>query len=571
MSDQNTLEILITTKAELAGAQALRDSLEQSIGKAKALGNVDEVKKLSGELTTVNGSIKAATGANAELAEAEKEGAAATEFLHKNHRQLHTLFGLMPGAAGQAGASMLQMLRGPIGPALALGLIIKKLGADFSEWQANLDAVGAAAAKSPFSEAIKQIGTDMETARSKAQAYIDTIATISQHEVTIAQALSSQLSLMHALAAARDAEAKAKEAADKAKVDFDTKMGNIRPDQAIIQEAGIEAQAAKDEAAAKKKNKADDETAKQAALSKSIFKQRELDAAAAQAEQELLAAQKHRDRVKDFGPEGKVDFTTVAPNNNQISGTNIIKTESGLSLTEATSKAQEDRDNWEKNVGTAQKRLADAKKVEKSGINVPGNDVAGAEKLLQETLGYYQMAEGQLNRFRQMRRQYDQANSPEANRDLQKKETAANEAQTKGKDNATESDRLKRELEQAMKENAAATAQIDSELAARLTAIMSQAVDKLAETKLGKEVKTGAALSDKYNGGDALSAAESDFVMQLDAALGGHAKTLAEAAARAGKYNDSAQTFYNQLLTLTTKGFEGQQKQLDQLFVLVNQ
>ena len=58
MSDADkSLNIQITTTAELAGAKALENQLEQSLGKAKALGNSDDVKKFSEQLTTVRGSL----------------------------------------------------------------------------------------------------------------------------------------------------------------------------------------------------------------------------------------------------------------------------------------------------------------------------------------------------------------------------------------------------------------------------------------------------------------------------------------------------------------------------------
>ncbi len=79
--DQKTLDILIRTKAELAGAKSLEQSLEQSIGKAKALGNLPEVEKLSAQLTTVRGAMKAATDASGELAAEEKDLSASMEHL----------------------------------------------------------------------------------------------------------------------------------------------------------------------------------------------------------------------------------------------------------------------------------------------------------------------------------------------------------------------------------------------------------------------------------------------------------------------------------------------------------
>jgi hypothetical protein len=76
MADQ-TLDILIRTKAELAGAQAAARALEQQIGKAKALGQ--DYGALKTQLDKVNASIAAAAPAS-EAAASALQGFAARAF-----------------------------------------------------------------------------------------------------------------------------------------------------------------------------------------------------------------------------------------------------------------------------------------------------------------------------------------------------------------------------------------------------------------------------------------------------------------------------------------------------------
>lgn len=72
--NQKTLDILIRTRGELAGAKEVEASLERDIGKAKALGNTEELKKLTPQLDSVREAIKKNGVAMEEsLVEGEKE------------------------------------------------------------------------------------------------------------------------------------------------------------------------------------------------------------------------------------------------------------------------------------------------------------------------------------------------------------------------------------------------------------------------------------------------------------------------------------------------------------------
>ena len=57
--------------------------------------------------------------------------------------------------------------------------------------------------------------------------------------------------------------------------------------------------------------------------------------------------------------------------------------------------------------------------------------------------------------------------------------------------------------------------------------------------------------------------------LTLDAALGGHAQNLKEAADHIEKFKDDTGAFFDAVLKLALNGFGAQQKQLDALAILV--
>ncbi|HEV2691933.1 MAG TPA: hypothetical protein VG347_03480 [Verrucomicrobiae bacterium] len=95
------------------------------IGKAKALGK--DYSELQTQLNKVNSSLKEVSPELTKLGEKEEEASKSAEFLHHNHRQLHTLLRMIPGAAGEASESLLAMSHGPVGPALALAGVFRML------------------------------------------------------------------------------------------------------------------------------------------------------------------------------------------------------------------------------------------------------------------------------------------------------------------------------------------------------------------------------------------------------------------------------------------------------------
>ena len=172
--DQKVLEILLKTRAELAGAKQLEESLERQIGAAKALGDVDGLKKLQPQLEAVRGSIKAATDGNTDLAAAEKESSEAAEFLHHNHRQLHMMMHLVGGEAGHAGAALLNMFRGPVGPILALVGLFELVKGKIDETEAEAEKLSDELAK-PMGAGIEAYRKSLDEAKTELGKFLSSL------------------------------------------------------------------------------------------------------------------------------------------------------------------------------------------------------------------------------------------------------------------------------------------------------------------------------------------------------------------------------------------------------------
>jgi hypothetical protein len=547
--DQKVLEILLKTRAELAGAKQLEDSLERQIGAAKALGDVDGLKKLTPQLEAVRGSIKAATEGNTELAAAEKESSEAAEFLHHNHRQLHLLMHEMGGEAGHLGGALLNAFRGPVGPALALGGIIALLKNKFDENAEAMKAAGEEAAHGDFKQGIEEITTATEKGQSKLEAYAETVAKIAQHEVTIAQALASQLAQMHAISAAREAEAKAHEAALAAETKRKTAAGELSPEQAVLNETAAAIKAAKDEAARKKQD-ADDEVArKQDAFNQSVLKQRQLDADVAEKSQAFAREQGHAESLK--------------------------KNFSGDDFEKRLKAAKEKQADAERELQDA-RDTADNYRKATTGPNGERTGIAEGQQAIYDAAvrraqEAFNDASATPNLLERGQRQYESTQTPDAKSKLRGAGRAADEAEQKGKDNAREVDRLRSELDEARAIAAKVGPVNDQALGDRLAAILSQAVEKLYALPRGGELEAGVHIADQIEGGKNVSGAQAQFLMALDAALGGHAQNLKEAADHVEKFKDNTGAFFDAVLKLTNQGFTAAQKRLDELATTVAQ
>ena len=133
MSDDNkTLEILLTTKAELAGAQQLAAQLERQIGQAKALGK--DYSDLKKQLDQVNAATQNVAPELKHLAGGEEEASSAAELMHHNHRQLHMLLGEL-GARSVPGLTeaLMGLSMGPVGAVVAIA-------AAFELWKYRIEA-----------------------------------------------------------------------------------------------------------------------------------------------------------------------------------------------------------------------------------------------------------------------------------------------------------------------------------------------------------------------------------------------------------------------------------------------
>lgn len=599
------LDYTIKTVAELAGAQQTAAALEQQIGKAKAL--KQDYSELSKQLDTVRASMKAATDGNEDLAKSEKEASEAAEFLHKNHRQIHTLLETMPAVAGSTGGALMQLFRGPLGPALALGAGIEQIRESFSEWQKELDEAAESNSLPQFAASIKAVADDMETARSNAEGYALAVANIAKHETTIAQALEAQVRLIHAVAAARMAAAKAQEDLEKSQIAHKQKTGEITPEQATIHETSAAIAAAKADADAKKKEHDDEISKKQAALDEATLNQRKLDENKKAADDAYLNAQKHRDFYR-----GDIFDLTPDQLNKKIEEQRKIQ---GVGKVED---AQNEVEGLEKIYGKNPEGEIERHQLEK------------ARQALKDAEDF---ENGYVKNLRRGVEGFRSRHSPEANKDLQDKDNAAKQADQKATTNQDEIDKLRRELNEARRVAAATQPDIDKELAARIAIIMQEAVDKLAAMRHGGEVQTAVqlaqAIEDRLravqiakdaaaghapNHDDAaflmkfvammggnpadfnaavgfvnsnkglqneptrtaqdatgrhLSAADA-FLIDIANALGAHVNNLKAAAEFVAKLKDNSDDNLKAVAKLVETAWSNQQKEIDRLWVVVN-
>jgi hypothetical protein len=622
---ENTVEFLLKTRAELSGAQQLAASLEQQIGKAKALGK--DYSDLQKQLDQVDASIKASTAANADLAAAEKESADAAEFMHKNHRAMHMLFHEMGSESVPAlGHAMGAMMMGPVGPAIALLAIFGALKSSFEGWQENLDKAAEDNANANFAGGIEAMNTALGEGMSKIDAYAAAIEKISQHEVTIAQALASQLQSMRALAEERERARKAAEAAANAETERQQKAGEITPEQAELKQAAAAIQAAKDAAAAKKKNAEDEINAQQDAIEKAAFKQDQLTADYEAKQKAFTEADAHRKRIeKDFGPDSE---QTVVLNQS-------LKTEEDGIFGQGRSGPETKKLKRDEAIAAATEELTRQQETfEKLQKAFDAGGTVSA-KVLEDAKQNLLLAQGQLQNLLRGKGQYIQATSSESDSDLQAKQRAATTAADKGTENAKFIDEAKRKLDQQRADMAAAASLQAQELSDQIAAILSKTVEKLYSLPHGAEVQQGvkfsddiekalraAALGNQYqrtqniseddarflmkfvneHGGNAQTVQQSSqfavdkwgnlnahdttditeqnksqfnqaeiFLVQLANDLGAHVKNVKDAADFVSKLKDNTSAFFDAVIQMANNGFTAQQKQLDSLFVKIQQ
>jgi hypothetical protein len=214
MSDsEKSLDITIRTRAELAGAQAFEASLERDIGKAKALGNVEELKKLQPQLETVRGSIAGAELAQKDLGDAMDKGAAAAEHSTISHRGLHMLLHEMgnvtvPGLGRAFGA----LAFGPIGALIAIVSAFEAVKKSIEANEAEMDKLNEILSK-PMTGGIDDLKKAWEDASAALAKYNIQMQHVGETKDPVGQEIKNikELSAAQIEAAKKEVEALGKQ------------------------------------------------------------------------------------------------------------------------------------------------------------------------------------------------------------------------------------------------------------------------------------------------------------------------------------------------------------------------
>ena len=540
-ADSKELSILITTKAELAGAQQLERSLEADIGKAKALGNLPEVERLSTQLTAVRGAMGRASEGSKELKKSMEEESEAAEFLHHNHRALHqTLDEIGNQAAPGAGRALGAMLMGPLGPAVALVSVVGLLKEKYDAWNESLLKAAENAATADFAGGIEAARKAVEAGESALAGYEQTIANIALHEQTIATALQAQLTLMNQIAAAREAARKAMEAAQGADIDRREAQHQLTPEQATVAHTAAAIKAVKDEYEARQQQENDALATLQQKHQEGVARQSALDQDAEAKRKKADDEEAHRARLEtDFG------------GNNQ----------------EWQKKQEEFRKN--QNVGTVADTEEALRKAQ-TQFDQTGPLTYGYDKHNRD------VAQHEFDRAQDVQRNLDRGrNQYLAARDnpqIEKDKKAADEAATRGTTNAQDVSKIQDQITELTQKIAATRSAQDQELAARIATIMEQAVAKLSGSGHGAELSAGGNIADAVERGQRVGNDMGTFLIRLANQLGAHTDNLKVAADFVEKLNGDTEKFIAAVVRLSQQSFQATQsaqRQLDALAPLV--
>jgi len=484
----------------------------------------------------------------------------ATEATNEHNKKLEgsrLLFGELNRIVPGLGHILHAAFAGPVGPAIALALGISEIKRSLDDYNKAMDATAAENAEASFAEGIEAVKAAVTEARSKLEQYADEVERVAAAEQSIAVALAEQLELMRAIATARADAAKAAQAAQAADTHRRQAAGEISPEQAILAETAQAITAAKAAAADKKKVREDEEAAKQVALEKAAAAQPGLDENERLATERYYADKAHRDRLqKDFGGEPE---------------------------TQARAKAQAERDKTQAELDAdpayqqflaAQKAYADnplaqnKANLEGARASLGAYDVFGGPNN-QEKIDRVAQLDAELHNRNRGEAQLREVTSPQSNDAFDREQSAAGEAARKGKENAEEVARLRRELAAAHQQDAGVQQSEDQALASRIAEILSDAVTKLYKEPRGAEVEAGVKTAGKVEGNKPVTSAEAQFLLSLDQSLGGHAGTLKEAADHVSGFRDNTAAFLDAVIALTKNGFTAQQRQLDGLAAIV--
>ena len=524
----------------------------------------DEAKSLEVKITTpYNGSgAKAAKNDVDNLGGSTKEFGAktgeATEKVAEQEKHLEgsrILFGEMNRIVPGLGHALHAAFSGPVGPAIALAMVVLEVKRSLDDANKAMDEAGEEASKGEFKSGIEALNTTLDTGRAALDAYAATIAKLAQDEITIAQALASQLELMKAIATAREAEAKAAEAAKNAETKRKVAAGEITPEKAVIDETADAVAAVKAEAARKKKETADEVAAKQAALDKANAAQPGLDADYQSKNKAYYHEKGHDDSV--------ARYFTDADEQQRKAMAEADKLRAKIEGSDEYRDYVHAQSEYDKNPSAQNKANLEGTRASLSAPNVFGGGSLALDMQNLATL------DARIHALSMAIEQYAKTQTPEHKSKVGDDKQAMEDADKKGKANQDEIDRLKNELADAQKNAAGMQPVVDKHMADNIAAILSQAVEKLYKEPHGAEVEAGVKVADQVESGKNVDGGQAQFLMALDAALGGHARNLKEAADHIEKFKDNAGEFFDAVITLTNAGFTAHQKQLDSLFTTV--
>lgn len=508
MPDQSSeLQILITTKAELAGAKQLEQSLEQSIGKAKALGDSAQVTKLSAELTQVRANMAKATEANKELGKSEETTSTLAEKMEKSHRAVHEgLKEIGDVVAPGVGRSLITAFEGPLGPVVALGLGLGALIEKQKQWNEEMAQAIENGAAHDFAAGLDEVNKSALAGVSGLEAYSNHIAEIYANEKGLAEQLQVQLTLMGQIAAAREAARKAAEAEAQANLDKRRAQGRVTPEQAVVEETANAVAAAKAEAEAQHQKDQDDLAKMKAEQAKGQADQPALDKAYNDAENRVIATEAHDKRLEsEFGGNDE----------------------------EWEKKKEQYRKSLNlDNQAEVENKLQNAKEWSAGDPN-------------DATVAAWQEALDKINKINAElehgRAQYLATQSPAAIKKAQKDKDATEKAKLDADLNATGTAKIKDDIAALEAKMEGTRAAQDAELSSRIAAILDGAVAKIVAMPQGGNLNAGITAADVVERGRDPGATADEFIVRLANALGAHTQNIKAAADYLEQFkNDSA-------------------------------
>ena len=513
--NENSLDFTIRTRAELAGAEATATALEMQIGKAKALGQ--DYSELSAQLNRVQGAI---TNVQPEL---KKQN----EHLEGSRLLFTEINRILPGLGHELHAAFL----GPVGAVIAFASVVDAAKSQLEAFNKALDDAAESDAAHNFAEGIRAMNDALAEGIKKIADYNEAIAKVATHETTIARALGSQLGLMKAIAAERDKEANAAEAAHKAEIERQEKGGEITPEQKAIQEAQLEIKAAQDEAANKRKDEDDEIKRRQDAVDLGTASQPGLDADATAKAQKYYQEKAHRERLeKDFGPAHDKEIDDARRN--------LDKATDAVDKNEVIRRFRSLEKEWGDNPSDPQN---------KATLEGARSDLYTPDLITGETANdlilKQEQAKAQFQNLTQGQKQYNATQTPEAQAAFEKAKKDADEADRKGRENAKTVEEEKPKVEEARTQQHNTRPIEDQELADKIAKILSDAVTKLYSTTGGGELQSGVHVAEFVGKGKQITDAQAQFLMLIDKIIGGHAQTLKQAADDLVKYKDDTTGF----------------------------